>query len=730
MKPRRVAALALALGLAAPSHVAGAEARACSNAVVVALPGVTWADVRRTEPPNLLALAERGSIGSVSVRTNTSRTTYAAGFATVGAGTRLDAPKSAGLATRPAPERTELEANVRVAGVEAIRELAREAGYSTARPGALAAVLDDRRVVAIGSSSLGFDPPSPVGADRPVLLAAMDDEGLVDAAAVGPGLLRSDSGAPFGVRTDVDAVTAAAAEALDDPCAVVILDPGDLVRADTLALLRREQLPAERQAALMSADAQLGAVAGLLGEDDLLLAVTVTSPRSEPETHLGVAAAAGPGFPAGGRLESASTRKDGIVTLPDVAPTILVHLGVERPSSMLGRPWFSEAAEGDLVAQAIDLDEESVFAYGVQPGVATGFVVAQVTAYVVLLVLFALRRRRGAAVPEGVPATALEVAALAVAAFPLASYLAGAGMTHELGTAGFVALLLGVDAALVGLTFAALRAPLDRLLGIAAATLAVIVADLALGERLQLNAVFGNSPIVAGRFAGLGNLAFSILGASALVTATVLVHRKRRSARALAAAAAIFAGTVVVDGAPALGSDVGGVLALVPGFAVTWILLSGRRVSVRTAFVAALAGVVALGVFLAFDMARPEESRTHLARLVENVADDGVEVFADTIERKVKTNLRIFGSTIWTYLVPPALLLLAVLLRKPPGRWQQLASRFPVIRSGLVGGLVLALLGFAVNDSGIVVPAMFLSWLVPLALVTYVSLEKHAETET
>nr|MDQ3916711.1 hypothetical protein [Actinomycetota bacterium] len=582
--------------------------------------------------------------------------------------------------------------------------------------------LDDRPVVAIGSSTLGFDPPSPVGADRPVLLAAMDDGGLVDAAAVGPGLLRADSGAPFGVRTDVAAVAAVAEQALADPCAVVVLDPGDLARADTLALLQRDLVPAHREAALMSADAQLGAVAELLGDDDLLLVVTATSPRSEDATHLGVAAAAGPGFPAGGRLESASTREPGIVTLPDVAPTVLAHLGVDRPSSMLGRPWFAGPAAGDLVAEAVDLDEESVFSYGVQPGVATGFVVAQVAAYVVLLALFALRRR-GGAVPDGVPATALEVVALAVAAFPLASYLAGAGMTHELGAGGFVALLLGIDALLVGLAFAALRAPLDRLLAIAAATLLVLVGDLATGERLQLNAVFGNSPIVAGRFAGLGNLAFSILGASALVTATVLVHDRRRSTGALRAAAAIFAGAVVVDGAPFLGSDVGGVLALVPGFAITWFLLAGRKVSLRAALVAALAGLLALGLFLAADLARPEESRTHLARLVENVADEGPEVLADAVERKVRTNLRIFGSTIWTYLVPPALLLLAVLLRKPPGRWQQLAARFPAVRSGLVGGLVLALLGFAVNDSGIVVPAMFLSWLVPLALVAYVSLK-------
>ena len=703
---RALAALAAAAVLAP----APAAAQGCSNVVVVGLAGVTWGDVQRVRPPRLLDLAEEGAVGSVSVRTNTSRTTYGSGFATIGAGARMDAPASVGSDA----------AATRVEGVETLRELAREAGYSTAQPGALATALRDRSVVAIGSSVLGLDPPAPSGGGLPVLLAAMDSTGAVDRASVGEDMVEADPDAPFGVRTDVDVVTAAAADALSDPCAVVVLDPGDLVRADVATRLGD---PSARDDALLAADRQIGAVADELGDGDLLVVVSVTSPRSVEATHLGVALARGPGFPAGSRLESATTGKAGLVTLPDVAPTVLEHLGVERPSSMLGRPWFARPASGDLVAEAVDLDEESVFSYGVQPGVATGFVVAQVAAYVGLLALFGLRRR-GRAIPAGMPAKGLEVVALAVAAFPLASYLAMAGMTHELGTAGFVALLLAVDAVLVALAFVALRSPFDRLLGVAAATLVVLVGDLALGERLQLNAVFGNSPIVAGRFSGLGNLAFSILGAAAVVTATVLVHKLGRAARALVAAAALFAFVVVVDGAPFLGSDVGGVLALVPGFAITWFLLSGRKVGWRAALLAGLGGVVALGLFLAVDLTRPEDSRTHLARLVENVADEGPQVFLDTIERKVKTNVRIFGSTIWTYLVPPALLLLGVLLRKPPGRWQQLATAFPVVRSGLVGGLVLALLGFAVNDSGIVVPAMFLSWLVPMALVAYVSLER------
>ena len=44
--------------------------------------------------------------------------------------------------------------------------------------------------------------------------------------------------------------------------------------------------------------------------------------------------------------------------------------------------------------------------------------------------------------------------------------------------------------------------------------------DIVTGGWLQINTVFGYSPIVAGRFAGYGNQAFSLLAISALLVAT------------------------------------------------------------------------------------------------------------------------------------------------------------------------------------------------------------------
>ncbi|MGH2807229.1 MAG: hypothetical protein ACRDKT_08135 [Actinomycetota bacterium] len=721
------AAVAVALlGAAAPAHAQSAD---CSRVAIVTLPGVTWADVQRSELGNIDSLAASGAIGSLSVRTVSSQTTYASGFTTIGAGTRMDGGDSTGgVIDEGAPDEL-LRADIRMAGLDEIETLAEEAGYE-AVPGALTAALDGiAPVAAVGTADPGIPPPVPLGFGRWAHLAAMDPDGIV-ARGTDETVLRVDMDAPYGVRTDRDTLVRAMEQALGPECGVTIIDHGDVLRADQASAVAGEPVP-QRDAALEATDDIVGRVVDLIDpERDLVLVLSPTSPGWDPETHLGVMIASGPGFPAGSSVVSGSTRADGIVTLPDVAPTVLAHLGVDRPASMLGTaisavPWNGS----DRIAAAIELDEEAVYSHGIQADIATGFVIVQVLIYILIIVLL-LRTEREGLVERPRLRRRLELGALSVVAFPLASYLASPLSAHEIGLTWLVVALVAIVAALVTVVSILISVPLYRLAALAAATLAVMTVDLAFGGPLQFMAVFGNDPINAGRFAGLGNIAFAIFGTCSVLTASILFHRWPDKNGVLVGVALLFVVTVIADGAPQLGSDVGGVLALVPALVVTFLLLAGKRPSWRIVAFSVLAALVALGLFLALDLARPSEEQTHLGRFFSDVRARGVGVFLDTIERKARTNLRIFGSTIWTYLVPPALALIAYLLLRPSGRWHTLAVAYPRLRAGLIGGLLLGVLGFAVNDSGIVVPAMVLSFLVPMALLIHLSIDESMRSGT
>ena len=80
---------------------------------------------------------------------------------------------------------------------------------------------------------------------------------------------------------------------------------------------------------------------------------------------------------------------------------------------------------------------------------------------------------------------------------------------------------------------------------------------------------------------------------------------------------------IVVDGAPFFGSDVGGVLSMVPAYAVTATLLLGWRI--RWKLIALYAGrrVLLIALFAAIDLSRPASKRTHLGRLIASGEGQG-----------------------------------------------------------------------------------------------------------
>ena len=724
MLRRGLAVLILTFPLLAAAGDAGAQA-ACSRVVVFTLPGITWHNVVRHSPPTLLELTKSASIGSMSVRTNSSRTSLASGYTTIGAGTRMDGGRRTGggvpLDTTSLSGEVPQWDRVSVIGLDEIEKLAEVATYDGVA-GAMAGALDVP-VRAVGNGDLGLDPPTPLGHGRWTLLAAMDPEGIVDEAAVGPDLLVEDGSWPYDVRSDPDAMTAAVDHALEE-CGVTIIDQGDLTRVDEYQAGFHIALPEHRARALQEADSLLAHVMGRLDlERDLLLVVSPNSPGWAPAVHFGVAIAMGPGYEPGTSLVSPSTRRDGIVTLPDVAPTVLDHLGVERPASMLGRSFTTvPSVAGDRLQYALELDDEAVFVDRIRTPVSTIFVVFQVIVYVLIMWLLVTNREHVLATgPRG---KALEIATLAVVALPAATYLMGLIEQNALGFVGFTVVLLAVDAALVALSMWVAKVPLDRLLVLSGGTLFLLLIDGLTGAELQLNTVFSYSPIVAGRFAGFGNIAYSVIAATSVLTGTLIVHRWKGSRASLVFVAVLFVVTVIVDGGPAWGSDVGGIIALVPGLGITWLLLSGKRPSWKLVLISLVAMLVALAVFVAIDLARPEESRTHLGRLYEDVSARGFEAFTDTVVRKARTNLRVFTNTIWTYLVPIALLVIGWLFLRPGGRWEGLAITHPRLRAGLISALILSVIGFLVNDSGIVIPALMLSFIVPFALFIHLSIER------
>jgi hypothetical protein len=318
----------------------------------------------------------------------------------------------------------------------------------------------------------------------------------------------------------------------------------------------------------------------------------------------------------------------------------------------------------------------------------------------------------------------VQITALALLGFLPATYLAGLLPFHDWGALAYWAFLLVVGVAL-GLVawFTTSRHGITTLIVALGVVVGVLALDVVSGARLQFNTSLGYSPTVAGRFAGIGNLAYAQLAAGTLLLAG-LVAARVGGRRGAWIAVALLGAAIVVDGAPFFGADVGGVLAMVPAYAYTATVLLGWRVRWRAAALYAAAAVVLIGLFAAYDASRSEDQQTHLGRLVHTTTDGGWDALSTILQRKIAANLDVLFSSVWTVMLPLVLAGVAYLVYRSPGRLRGIVERIPPLRAAIHGLVILAVLGFALNDSGIAVPGVMLGVATPVLVVVTVRGER------
>ena len=703
-----VAGAALLSGPEATASAAPARTAPAHHVVLVGIPALTWADIDEHRTPNLWRLARAGASGALSVRTQGSVACPQDGWLTVSAGTR--AARLGGACATPPPAPTVQGTGAVVTEFPRMRQV--NLGSKFQAPVGLLG----ETVRHAGGSTLAAGPGA--------ALAAADAQGRVDsyaasAAAVTPAAL---------ARSTLGVV------AVDDV----------LTRHDVRA-----------------ADAAVGHIEHALPPDTTLLVAGLTDNPAGP--HLRVAMAVGPDYHAGSLLTSDSTRRPNIVLTPDVTATMLRTMGLPVPADTLGEPWRSGRAQPDDVTTALaDQDVAAQTVRWLLPRFFTGLVLSQVLFYGAAAI--ALRRNWGAAGRRRVLA-ATRVTALACAAVPVSTYLVNLVPWWSAGRP-LLALAAGLAAADALVVAVALGGPWRRsLLGpgtvVAAATAITIGLDLLTGTSLQLNSLMGYSPLVGGRYYGLGNIAFSVFATSTLLTAVGLAHWliRRPSADtdiandtandtdtrsgadtdadtrsdadraagdgdvggrrtgALALVLALGLTTMALDGLPLWGADFGGVIAFVPGLAVSVLVVAGKRISlIRLAAFCAAGGVAVLAIAF-LDHLRPPARQTHLGRFFGDLLHGSA---GPVVERKFSAMLHTFGNMTLTPIVVAGLILLFVLLRRPDrlraGALDLAFAQAPLLRAGLMGALLTAIVGTLVNDSGVAVLALGLVVGVPIAL--------------
>lgn len=685
------------------------------RAVLVGIAGLAWSDLSAETTPTLWEMAGDDAVASLTVRTVRSRTCVVDGWLTVGSGRRAtdlfdsdgDEVDDRWCREVPQPEPADADDAVQVPRWDELQAEQDEQGYDT-----------DLGVV--GDRIAGTDTcATAVGPGAALALA--DGDGHVDHYLPDPA--------------GVDATALST-------CAVTVIDLGGLTppappgsEDDVVeeALVERARVAAELDAALTEVLSVLPQNTALLvaGVADSAASAVVTEeePSTIASSGLRVAVASGPVATRGEFgphwLTSSSTRWTGVVQLTDLAATLLAYAGVADPGTgTVGQTWRPTtrhpADAADTIDQLLGTDRGAQV-FRTQSG--PFFQVLGIGQLLFYGAAFLSLRRRGDAGRRLRTLSAVRLVAVAAASFPVASYLANLVQWSRFDRAALV-LWATVVAIMVVVAAAALAGPWRRWAYgpagfIAGLTATVLAIDVVTGSHLQHSSLLGLSPLVAGRFYGFGNITYAVFVGSALVAAAALgqwlidTGRGRRAAAVAVAAVGVV--TVVVDGAPQAGADVGGIIATVPGFAMLTLGVRGRRVTVWKLAVAGLAAVALFLLVAWFDWLRPVGSRTHFGAFFADLLDgDAVTV----ITRKATAS---FGTLqrnpVYGVLVPVVYAGIVWLLRwgRPAG-FRTAVARWSVLPWLIWAGLLVGVIGFVANDSGIIVPAILLTTGIPLVV--------------
>ena len=703
--------------------------------LVISLPTISWEDLAQSRLPNLERLFAQSAVADLSVRGVRRVPSLADGYVTIGAGTRavahtgddgecLEPSEQFGPGTARAEmarrngvdPRTIPEASiVCLAQHEVVGHNGRllfDADVSVL--GNTLAAAGVRRAV-IGNGDTTLAPSADVDYRRWAALALTDQSGIVPEGAVGSSLLERDPSSPFGLRLDPDRVLAAFDQAWTSGAsdrAVVIVEASDLLRLQTYgSLLTFSARVVMQQRVLRGVDAMVGRLLQRVDPARDAVLVVAPSQRGGPG-RLTVASLRAPGLRPGLAVSS-WTRHSGIVSIVDVGPTVLDQLGIKEPARMEGRPITFGRRGGDATSREtwlIDTNKAAQFRDREIAPVTVWFVVLQVLLTLAALIAFVRYGRRAL--------IAIELAALTLIGFLAATFLAGLIPFYRFGAGPYWLFLFGVGALIAAIAwFATDRSGVTTLIVALSILVGLILVDVATGARLQFNTVFGYSPTVAGRYAGLGNLGYAQLASGAVLLAGLLAYRIGGRRGALVAIA-LLGVAIVVDGAPFFGSDVGGVLSMVPAYAVTATLLLGWRVRWKLVAIYGAATVALLAIFAAIDVSRPADKQTHLGRLIASgEGKGGFHSVSTLIQRKLSENTAVLFGSIWTIMLPVVLAGIAYLIYRAPGRMRGLHERLPQLSAALVGLAIVTVLGTALNDSGIAIAGVMLGVMTPVLVV-------------
>ncbi|MBP5274645.1 MAG: hypothetical protein ILO36_06905, partial [Abditibacteriota bacterium] len=402
-------------------------------------------------------------------------------------------------------------------------------------------------------------------------------------------------------------------------------------------------------------------------------------------------------------LTSQSTKRPGIIACADLTQDIFAFFGISCPTS----GFAPEPCPGDAETLSKQANQ-MLLTYKARPTVVVIFVVLTGICAISLLVCLIFYRR--------LPRRAKDLfraLTIAVMLVPLAIFISPALNIYSLPKTG----LFYIAFALAGSLLLRRLSAEKLILTVCSAVSLIILADTFTGSFLSKHSLLSYDPMVGARFYGLGNEYAGILMACSMLTIYLLWQRF--SGCRFFAVPVILASLLVIAaiGMPSAGTNFGGMLAAILGFACAFALSRSLKPGAKTVIAAVVCILLLIPAMIFLNVHAPQ---SHIGRFFSTALQGDSALVLSTVTRKLAMNISLMQASRWVWALISCLVCLIAILFNPRGLSKKLFDTRKKLNAGFCGLIFGLAVGFAVNDSGVVMMAtgiMYLTFALALLLL-------------
>jgi len=547
--------------------------------------------------------------------------------------------------------------------------------------------------------------------DRSSMLVAMDASGIVDLGASG-GVLMEDELFPYGKRTDYKRLAELYKQYLP-ASSFIVIETGDMARLEAFRdFMSEEGFLSCRRAVLERIDSFMEALAASGGFDTLIFISTYPSGHeAERNNRLTPVIVYGSG--GSGLLYSENTRRDGLVLNTDLAGFIEWKLGYSGSSKIK-----ETKREDPLEFLGID-SEEAARVSRLRTPVLTAYAIMSIAA---MLMLFAAAvfcgRLRGALVSGAGHIIAYGILTFPVVFLFMSRVYAGDNPVSYVSASAAVATSIAV------FTHFVLKDRIKGALFVCTLLLVGLVMDILAGGPYIKQSVLGYDPEIGARFYGIGNeYAGMFIGSSLAAYGSLQELAGRPYGKAVSVL--FYSACTLLLGTAPLGANFGGALAGAAGYMLAYSVAYGIKFTKRNILSGIFIFIAAAAMLFIAD-SLGIGSRSHMGSLVADIDENGFEVIVSTVSRKISMNMRLMRYTIWTKVLLSIIAIIAFMLYRPAKLLKELFESSKYLKCSWMGIAAAGIVGFAVNDSGIVVAATAMIYMIFTLLLMCMGERKEA----